>query len=404
MKRGVIFLIFCFFVFSFNLEAATKQDIIDYVHDNAQCGKDTAIFQSYNATYTRLIREKDLTEEDIKAVLQQLEISYRIINKHNICRLGDIDRLSSKEKDTLLDSLTKGAKIIHNAPALVNGEREQTSSPIVYDRDGRVLHIVDNDILLDRIHLEDQKLTYTGPNVYLTVSIIVFALALTGALVYRQMAWRRHRARFYKKVLSDFSWGVVFTTGVVMIGLLTFNNYVDSYARLRGMMREVFNEYENIEKEIVLDEEKNIIVYPAYGNRYGELLIPNLGIAADITFGDSPRLLENNIGHHTPSAFPSEGGDIIYSGHNREDILGNLENISLGDQIIINASYGEFIYQVEQVQIVNDTDWHLLVGNDEETLILYTCYPFSRVIYGSRRYVVYAPLQEINWNGGDYHD
>ncbi len=408
MKKILLVFVIAFFVFAMDVQAKSKQDIIDYVQDNAQCGTDTAIFQSYNTTYTRLLKEKELNEDEIKDVLNYLETAYEIINENNVCSLSDADKLSSKEKDKLLTSLTDGAKIIHSAPSIVDDgaekDKKKTSAPLVYDRDERVIHIVDNDILLDRIHLEEQKLTYTGPNIYLTYSLFAFAFSIVLALVYQKLARKRHRARFYKRVLRDLSWGLVFTTGVIFGLLLVFNNYVDTYARLRSMMGEVLYEQNNIAKEIILDEDNNIVVYPAYGNRYGELLIPDLGIAAPISFGDSPRLLENNIGHHTPSAFPGEGEDIIYSGHNSGEFLGNLVNLSVGEQIIVNASYGEFIYQVEKTQVVSDTDWHLLKGEDEETLILYTCYPFSSVIYGSRRYVVYAPLQEVNWQAGDYHE
>ncbi len=404
MKKIIMILIISFFAFSLHVEAKTKQDIIDYVYNNAQCGTETAIFQSYNKTYNRLLKEKQITDSEISEILKQLEISYGIINKHKICKLSDIDKLNDETKQKLFDALDAGARIIHNAPSITNPDEKPDidSSPIVYDRDQKTINIYDGDVLIDRIPLETQKLTYTGPNIYLTYSLIAFAGTLTIALIFYSLAKKHHKARFYKKVVADFLWGFVFTTGLILTFMLIFNNQIDAYYNLKNMLRNI-NITENINKEIILDEENNIVVYPAYGNRYAELLIPNLGIASDISFGDAPFLLKNNIGHHTPSSFPGEGETIIYSGHNNEEHLKNLEKIELEDQIIINASYGQFVYQVDKVAIINDSDWHLLKG-EGETLILYTCYPFSRILYGSKRYVVYAELVEAKWNEGGYYE
>ncbi len=403
MKK-IILLLIVISLWAFPVEASTKQDIIDFVYDNAQCGTETAIFQSYNRTYNRLLKEKELTTAEIEEVLELLAVSYQIINDNNACSLSDINKLNDAERKKLLNSLDKGARIIHNAPSIRDevDEKRETKPPIVYDRDQKTLDIYDRDALIDRISLAEPKLTYTGPNIYLTYSIIIAAITFTGAMTFQVLSKKRHKARFYKKVVRDLLWGLSFTAGMILIGMLVLNNYVDTYASLRSLLANVQVE-NNVQREIILDDENNIIGYPAYGNRYGELLIPNVGIASHITFGDAPYLLEDNIGHYTPSAFPGEGEVIIYSGHNNDEHLKNLEQINLSDQIIVNASYGQFIYEVAEVKIIGDRDWHLLTG-DDEVLILYTCYPFSSFLYGSRRYVVYAPLVEMQWNEGAYYE
>jgi len=402
--KKIILFVSLFFLFIFPIHAQTKEDIINYVHDNAQCGTDTDIFKSYNRTYTRLLKEKILTDQEIKEILKQLEISYQIVNDNNICTLNDVNDLPEKEKTILFDALTKGADIIHKAPSITDPDKKGSDeSPLVFDRETRSIQVYDQGTLIDKVELEKVTLTYTGPSMYLLTAIIVFIIFLSGAIAFNIIAFQHKRNKFYKRVIRDVLWGLCFTTAIILIAAIFFNTQLALYEKTRGFFNNALAIHDNPHKEIVLDEDNNIIVYPAYGNRYGELLIPDLGIASPIAFGDSAAILKNNIGHHTPSAFPSEGEEIIYSGHNNSEHLKNLENINLGTQIIINASYGKFIYEVTEVKIIDDTDWHLLTG-EGETLILYTCYPFNDLLYGKKRYVVYAELTETLWDEGDYNE
>jgi len=402
--KKLVLIISIFFLFTTSVYAQTKEDIINYVNDNAQCGTDTDIFKSYNRTYTRLLKEKILTDEEIKEILNQLEISYQIVNDNNICTIRDVNDLPEKEKSTLFDALTKGANIIHQAPSITDSEKKSSEdSSLVFDRETRSIKVYDQGALIDQVQLEQTTLTYTGPSQYLLITIIVFIITLGIAIAFNILAFQHKRNKFYKRIIRDVLWGFCFTTAIILLTAILFNTQLTLYEKTKGFFSSALAIHDNPQKEIVLDENNNIIVYPAYGNRYGELLIPDLGIASPIAFGDSAAILKNNIGHHTPSAFPSEGEEIIYSGHNNTKHLQNLENIDLETQIIINASYGKFIYEVTETKIINDTDWHLLTDEDE-TLILYTCYPFSDYLYGKKRYVVYAELTETLWDEGDYHE
>ena len=62
-----------------------------------------------------------------------------------------------------------------------------------------------------------------------------------------------------------------------------------------------------------------------------------------------------------------------------------------GDKIEIETSYGTFEYTIYQSKIVHETDLGAApIQNEEEMLIIYTCYPINNIGHAYQRYLVYA--------------
>ena len=139
----------------------------------------------------------------------------------------------------------------------------------------------------------------------------------------------------------------------------------------------------------IVIKNKEILLYPSYGNRYGSVTINDNSEA--LFYGDSAYVLSNGIGSSTYNNLPGFGKTII-SGHNT-GLFRELFN-STNTDVIINTSYGKFKYKIENSKIVDKKDLNSL--NEDYDLIMYTCYPKTN-LYGDKRLIVYASLIESEW-------
>ena len=81
----------------------------------------------------------------------------------------------------------------------------------------------------------------------------------------------------------------------------------------------------------------------------------------------------------------------MISAHNTKQFE-PLQYIEKGDIIEITTGYGDFKYQVDDIQILLATDINAYdMQKEEEQLIMYTCYPFERLSTRHKyRYFVYC--------------
>lgn len=139
--------------------------------------------------------------------------------------------------------------------------------------------------------------------------------------------------------------------------------------------------------------ENKLLSYPEYGTQYATIEIPKIDIDLPVYLGDTMEVLKKGVGHSSGSYFPGEGGSIIYMGHNSKKVFRRFGELKIGDEITIKANYGEFKYQIYDTQIVEETETYKLpIQENEEKLMIYTCYPFNNIGYATHRYVVYANL------------
>ncbi len=124
---------------------------------------------------------------------------------------------------------------------------------------------------------------------------------------------------------------------------------------------------------------------PSVNQKYGEIICKKLGIKADLYFGDGIAVLKAGAGQHTGSSLPGYGSTILVAAHNSTYFSG-LKNCQKGDEFTVLTSYGTFVYKAEDISVNSikdeDTEENLDIidlDSDEETLILYTCYPFEKM-------------------------
>lgn len=141
-------------------------------------------------------------------------------------------------------------------------------------------------------------------------------------------------------------------------------------------------------KEVYI--ENNAVVYPSYGNMFGELIIEDCGIDANLFFGDGDVSLRNGVGVYGGSFIPGYGKTILVAGHNNTYFNG-LKYAEKGQKVVIKTSYGNYEYEITETAVKKMDDASAYDLNaDYENLIMYTCYPFDELGLTSQRYFVYA--------------
>jgi len=123
------------------------------------------------------------------------------------------------------------------------------------------------------------------------------------------------------------------------------------------------------------------------------IVIPKIDVDAPVLEGDDWETLKKGAGHHIGTANPGERGNVYVSAHN--DIFGqifrHLENLDLGDEILVYAGATPFRYVVREKRIVEPTDVSVMYPTTEPILSLQTCYPY---LVDTHRLVVIARLSE----------
>ncbi len=119
----------------------------------------------------------------------------------------------------------------------------------------------------------------------------------------------------------------------------------------------------------------------------GVLFIPKLNISVPIYKG--MQQLHRGVAYDERSALPGEGNHMILAGH-RDTVFRQLEDMRLGDELVIRTNNRTWTYVVQHIRIVKPDDKTVLTPKAHPTLTLITCYPFRWVGDAPNRYVVVA--------------
>ncbi len=95
-------------------------------------------------------------------------------------------------------------------------------------------------------------------------------------------------------------------------------------------------------------------------------------------------------GHMQGTALPGQGASVI--GGHRDTHFDFLETIKRGDPLIIQNQQGHWkTYHVDRMEVVDSEKQPLHIREDQDQLILVTCYPFNALTAGGPlRYLVIA--------------
>ena len=185
-------------------------------------------------------------------------------------------------------------------------------------------------------------------------------------------------------------------TGLLLLGMeLFFGQKIRESFILINKVSITKNQNNEQTQTVISQENKSLINYPEYGTQYATIKIDRINVELPVYFGDTLEILKKGVGHSSGSYFPGEGGSIIYMGHNSKKVFRKFSELKLGDEITVNTSYGEYIYKIYDMKLINENEIEELpIQKDKEILMVYTCYPFNNIGYATQRYVVYAELEK----------
>ncbi len=142
------------------------------------------------------------------------------------------------------------------------------------------------------------------------------------------------------------------------------------------------------------DQEKEEVHYLFQQDEVmGRVKVPSIGVDVLLIEGESTKNLKLGVTHMLETAYPGEVGNCIIAGH-RNYTFGSMFNrlgeVQLKDQISVEVRKLEYIYEVDDIEIINPGDLEILgQPRDERRLTLLTCHPIH---VGNKRLLIKAKL------------
>lgn len=129
-----------------------------------------------------------------------------------------------------------------------------------------------------------------------------------------------------------------------------------------------------------------------YGDKLGRVWVEGTNVDCALYWGDSETQFSRGAGCRAESdcVLPGENGTVFIGGHTGS-YFSDLGSTQIGSIIHLETDWGDFTYQVTDMQVIQETDVDKVrLGATEPSVILYTCYPFGILTHTPQRYAVYA--------------
>lgn len=105
-----------------------------------------------------------------------------------------------------------------------------------------------------------------------------------------------------------------------------------------------------------------------------EIEIPKIELTAPISEGTSQEVMLEYVGHFENTSLLN--GNVGLAAHNRGfpiNYFARLKELEFGDEIIYKQGYETKRYAINNITIIEDTDWSYLQNTEENTITLITC-------------------------------
>ena len=124
----------------------------------------------------------------------------------------------------------------------------------------------------------------------------------------------------------------------------------------------------------------------------GLMKIPKISLEEAVREGSTDSVLSSALGHMEGTALPGEEGNCCVAGHRNYTFgkyFNRLDEIEEGDLIEIETYDADYIYEVNDIFVVEPTELSVLDEIEGENLTLITCTP---LFIGSHRLIIRAAL------------
>ena len=128
--------------------------------------------------------------------------------------------------------------------------------------------------------------------------------------------------------------------------------------------------YDDIDRSYISKSDNVNYVYKDY-NSY--LVIDSLNINILIENGTSDAILNKNVVGKYDNNSTYLKGQVILAGHNNKKVFKNLNNISIGDSVVVFDNNQKYVYYVYDKKIISYTDTSNFYITSSRNLVLITC-------------------------------
>ena len=129
-----------------------------------------------------------------------------------------------------------------------------------------------------------------------------------------------------------------------------------------------------------------------YGDKLGRIWVEGTNVDCGLYLGDDEAEFSRGAGCRAESdcVLPGENGTVFIGAHTGT-YFADLGSCQIGAIIHLDTDWGDFAYQITDMQVILETDidkvrW----GASEPSCILYTCYPLGQVSLTDMRYFIYG--------------
>jgi sortase A len=143
-------------------------------------------------------------------------------------------------------------------------------------------------------------------------------------------------------------------------------------------------------KKALFDPPKRVLERkPLKGDAIAKLEIPAIGVSEYVVEGTDTASLRKGPGHYPETPLPGERGTTAIAGHRTTygAPFRNIDDVERGDRIMLDMPDGRFVYRVQQVKIVDDSDLSVLDNVGYKRLVLSACHPLYSA---AERVIVFA--------------
>ncbi len=113
------------------------------------------------------------------------------------------------------------------------------------------------------------------------------------------------------------------------------------------------------------------------GDPVGRIVIPDIGVDWIMVEGVNLTDLKKGPGHYPDTPLPGQAGNAAIAGHRTTygAPFANVDQLEVGDQILVSTIQGNFTYEVSETVIVKPSQVDVLEEKGDNRLTLTTCHP-----------------------------
>jgi sortase A len=126
----------------------------------------------------------------------------------------------------------------------------------------------------------------------------------------------------------------------------------------------------------------------AVGQPLAKISVPSARWSGVVLEGTDERVLAGGPGHVVSTAYPGEPDNMVISNHNTYSM--QFADLKPGDQILLDADYGRFVYRVAATRITGPDDRSATGHIKKARLTFITCWPLWAGAFAAQRLVVVA--------------